>query len=128
MCHTASHLDEHGRQPLGAQLLVHAQEVDFHHVDGGAVHAHPRWNGTDEAHQPAGMKGEGRILDGMQVASSMHVCAKRTRLRPISLHACMQASRDEDNASAVLLPKRLFPRLISGGVNANQCTGTTSAV
>ena len=28
---SSAHLDEHGRESLGAQLLVHAQEVDLHH-------------------------------------------------------------------------------------------------
>lgn len=34
-------LDENRRQPLRPELLVHAQEVDLHRLDGRIHHPHP---------------------------------------------------------------------------------------
>ena len=45
-CITSSddHLDEQWREPFASQLLVHTQEVDFHHAFGVASYAYCRWH------------------------------------------------------------------------------------
>lgn len=47
------HLDQHGREALLAQLLVHAQEVDLDGRQLRLAHAQPRGHARDERHQLA---------------------------------------------------------------------------
>ena len=47
------YLDEHRRQALGAQLLVHAQEVYLGHLHARRPHVHSCRHACDEAHQLA---------------------------------------------------------------------------
>ena len=44
-------LDQHGCQALGAQLLVHAEEVDLRHGERGAAHGHVLRDAGDARHE-----------------------------------------------------------------------------
>lgn len=47
----AAHLYEDGGEPLLAQLLVHAEEVDFDHGDGRGARTHRCRHTRDERHE-----------------------------------------------------------------------------
>lgn len=49
-------LDEHRREALAAELLVHAEEVDLGRRKGLVAHANLHGDGGDEGHQLAGLR------------------------------------------------------------------------